>query len=388
MIVRRSSGGFALPAVLVVMIALALVASAAAVLTSTEVRVAALYNLSNRASAAATGALEHAVGHFLNRGPDEGWPVTGTVSGYDYSVAIARDSFDFGSGVAPVSWSAADGHNGNGDGGEVWVLTAIASRGPYQAEQRMRITTMSGTILTTTPFSSGSSFGMSGNSSISGVDASGDASCEDGPAVTLSDPEDEVDVGGSADLDGGDEYSDGDPPYVTEDPSVRFVTPEDVFGLPAGSLDSFQSTPAEFDADPVDPLEGVVYVTGDFGSNGAGSGDLSGSGVLIVHNPLFDPREHDPDDPLYDPVKAADPAYAPATLGNINSGTFEGVIIADTIDKLAGRVEILGSVIMLRRTDDGGDVITGRASVQRSCTAIETATQGLGGVRRLSWSSL
>lgn len=388
MIVRRSSDGFALPAVLVVMVALALVGSAAAVLTSTEVRVAALYNLSNRAGAAALGALEHGVGHFATNGAGEGWPVTGAVSGYDYTVTIVRDSFDFGSGVAPVSWSAVSGHNGDGEGGDVWVLTATAMRGPYRAEQVMRITTLSGTILTSASFSTGSSVGVSGNSSISGVDASGNASCEDGPAVVLADPGDDVDVGGSADLDGGDAHADSDPPYVSEDPTQQFVTPEDVFGLPAGTFDPFQVTPAEFDTDPVVPLEGVVYVTGDFGSNGAGSSDLTGSGVLIVHNPLYDPREHDPDDPLYDPVKAADPAFAPATLGNINKGTFEGVVIADTIDKLTGRVEILGSVVMLRRTDDGQDVMTGRASVQRSCQAIDAATQGLGGVRRLSWSAL
>ncbi len=385
---RLGHAGFALPAVLTLLVALSLVGSAAAILTSTEVRVAALYNLSNRASAAANAGLEHAVAHFGVSGPDNGWPVAGSIGGYDYSVAITRDSFDFGAGQLPVSWSSTAGYNTDDDGQPVWILSSLATRGPYQSSEELRVSVGGGTFQPAAPFTSSSGMTVRGDVTISGVDASGDDSCGgDKPAVVLTDPDDDIDTGGSVDFEGDEAYADSVPPYVAHDPAIMFNTPEEVLGLDPGALDEYQQTGQEFDADPPDTLSGVTYITDDFGSNGAGSGDIDGSGVLIVHNPLYDPRQHDPSDPLYDPVVAADPAYAPATLGNINSGTFNGVVIADRIDKLTGKTKIFGSVVMLRRVDDGRNVATGKVLIQYSCTAIQTSTGGLGGPRRLSWSA-
>jgi hypothetical protein len=385
---RLGRGGFALPAVLALLIALSLVGSAAAILTSTEVRVATLYNLSNRASAAANAGLEHAVAHFGVSGSDDGWPVAGSIGGYDYSVAITRDSFDFGAGQLPVSWSAAAGYNTDDDGQPVWILSSLATRGPYQSLEELRVSVGGGTFQATSSLTSGSGMKVRGNVTISGVDASGDDSCGgDKPAVVLTDPDDDVDSSGSVDFEGDEAYADSVPPYVGHDATTNFNTPEEVLGLDPGALDGYQQTGQEFDADPPDTLSGVTYITGDFGSNGAGSGDIDGSGVLIVHNPLYDPREHDPSHPLYDPVKAADPTYAPATLGNINTGTFNGIVIADQIDKLTGNTTIFGSVVMLRRVDDGRNVATGQTLIQYSCTAIQTSTGGLGGPRRLAWSA-
>ena len=380
--------GFALPAVLVLLVALSLVGSAAAILTSTEVRVAGLYTLSNRASAAANAGLEHAVAHFGVSGSDDGWPVAGSIGGYDYSVAITRDSFDFGAGQLPVSWSVTVGYNTDGDGQAVWVMSSLATRGPYQATQGLRLSVRGGTLQASAPFTSSSSLRVRGNVTISGVDASEDDSCGgDKPAIVLSDPDDDVDSRGSVDFEGDDAYADSVPPYVAHDVATMFNTPEEVLGLDPRALDVHQQTGSEFDADSPDTLSGITYVTDDFGSNGAGSSDIDGSGVLIVHNPLYDPREHDPSHPLYDPVKAADPQYAPATLGDINKGTFNGIIIADRIDKLTGTTQIFGSVVMLRRVDDGSNVATGQALIQYSCTAIRTSTGGLGGPRRLAWSA-
>jgi hypothetical protein len=381
-------GGFALPAVLALLVALSLVGSAAAILTSTEVRVATLYNLSNRASAAANAGLEHAVAHFGVSGPDDGWPVAGSIGGYDYSVAITRDSFDFGAGRLPVSWSAATGYNTDDSGQPVWILSSLATRGPYQSQEELRVSVGGGTFQPPAPVTSSSGMKVRGNVTISGVDASDDDSCGgDKPAVVLTNPDDDVDSGGSVDIEGDEAYADSIPPYVEYDPAIMFNTPEEVLGLDPGALDGYQQTGQEFDADPPDTLSGITYVTDDFGSNGAGSGDIDGSGVLIIHNPLYDPRQHDPSHALYDAVVAADPAYAPATLGNINTGTFNGVVIADRIDKLTGNTTIFGSVVMLRRVDDGRNVATGQTLIQYSCTAIQTSIGGLGGPRRLSWSA-
>lgn len=384
----RGRAGFALAAVLALLVALSLVGSAAAILTSTDVRVAALYNFSNRASAAANAGLEHAVAHFSASGPDNGWPVVGSIGGYDYSVSITRDSFDFGAGQLPVSWSAAAGYNTDEDGQPVWILSSLATRGPYQSSEELRVSVGGGTFQPAAPFASSSGMKVRGNVTISGVDASDDDACGgDKPAVVLTDSDDGVDTGGSVEFDGDEAYADSVPPYVGHDPAIGFNTPEEVLGLDPGALDGYQQTGAEFDADPPDTLSGITYVTEDFGSNGAGSGDIDGSGVLIVHNPLYDPRQHDPSHDLYDSVVAADPAYAPATLGNITKGTFNGIVIADRIDKLTGKTKIFGSVVMLRRVDDGRNVATGQVLIQYSCTAIQTSTGGLGGPRRLSWSA-
>jgi hypothetical protein len=186
-------------------------------------------------------------------------------------------------------------------------------------------------------------------------------------------------------LDGNPTYAGNDPPYVVADPSPTPVTPEEVLGLPAGALDDLRRTPAEFAADPVVPLEGIVYITGDFGT-GAGSGPgLDGTGVLIVHNPLFDPREHDPADPLYDPSRVADPRYRPAVLGNKTGGTFRGVVIADRIDKFTGQATVYGSVVTLSRTH--GSSLAGKARIQYSCAAVQIASRTMTRPRRLSWAS-
>ena len=168
-------------------------------------------------------------------------------------------------------------------------------------------------------------------------------------------------------------------------PAPTPVTPEEVLGLPAGALDELRRTPAEFAADPVSPLEGIVYLTGDFGT-GAGSGSrLDGTGVLIIHNPLFDPREHDPSDLLYDPSRVADRRYAPAVLGNTAGGTFRGVIIADRIDKFSGQATVYGAVVTLSRTYPSS--LAGKATIQYSCAAVQIASRTMTRPRRLSWAS-
>jgi hypothetical protein len=61
----------------------------------------------------------------------------------------------------------------------------------------------------------------------------------------------------------------------------------------------------------------IVYVNGDYQQPPDGS-----DGLLIVHN-----------------------SNNNATLGNFNSGTFKGLIIADRIDKINGNAQIFGGII-------------------------------------------
>ena len=123
------------------------------------------------------------------------------------------------------------------------------------------------------------------------------------------------------------------------------------------------------------------------GAGEAGGNVVNGTGILIVHNPLYNPREHDPADPLYDAAKVSDPRYAPANLGNINGGTFHGLIIADKIDKINGTIDVIGSVVSLSEIDVT-IVGAGTARVLYSCSALtQAANSSPLPPARLAWSA-
>jgi hypothetical protein len=194
-----------------------------------------------------------------------------------------------------------------------------------------------------------------------------------------------VDANGSVNLNGHSDYSSADPEYTNTDEGIIYVTPEDVLGLEPGDLDSAAQDAATYVAP--DTLSGLVYVNGDYGSGAAGGNIVNGTGILIVHNPLYNPREHDPADPFYDAAKVSDPRYAPANLGNINGGTFHGLIIADKIDKINGTIDVIGSVVSLSEIDVT-IVGAGTARVLYSCSALtQAANSSPLPPARLAWSA-
>ena len=201
----------------------------------------------------------------------------------------------------------------------------------------------------------------------------------------MTDSTNVVDANGSVNLDGHSDYASGDPPYTNTDEGIIYVTPEDVLGLEPGDLDSAAQDAATYVAP--DTLSGLVYVNGDYGAGEAGGNVVNGTGILIVHNPLYNPREHDPADPLYDAAKVSDPRYAPANLGNINGGTFHGLIIADKIDKINGTIDVIGSVVSLSEIDVT-IVGAGTARVLYSCSALtQAANSSPLPPARLAWSA-
>jgi hypothetical protein len=207
---------------------------------------------------------------------------------------------------------------------------------------------------------------------------------ENKPAIVLTDSTDTVSAGGSSDLSCNPVYDVGNPPCVAKRTNIVYVTPEDVLGLEPGDLDALVQDGDTYVAP--DTIGGLVYVNGDYGSGAAGGNNVTGTGILIVHNPLYNPREHDPADPLYNAAKASNPSvYGPANLGNINGGTFRGLIIADKIDKINGNIDIFGAIVSLSEIDVT-KVGAGTAEIKYSCTALQQAGNSFPvPPTRLSW---
>lgn len=392
----RDDRGFALIAVIIVMVILGLIGSAALTLTAGDQKVTRLFADANQADGAASAGLEHAVAVFQANGA---FPFTATINGYSYTVEKSADLYDIdGNTVADTVYLAEDGTlNEAGDGEIVWVLTSTATKSSFKAAQQMRISKRNLTIQAPAALTSNASANLTGNITIDGRNHSTNGTMlsnngntgacnENKPAVTLTDSTEVVQAKGSVNLDGHSSYAGRNPEYTDKNANVVYQSPEDVLGLEPGDLDGVVQTAEDYGS-PTDSIVGLVYVNGDYGSGAAGGNNLSGTGILIVHNPLFNPREHDPNDALYDAAKASDSRYAPANLGNINGGTFHGLIIADKIDKINGNIDVLGAVVSLSEIDVT-IVGAGTAEILYSCSALQQAASSSAlPPERLSWSA-
>jgi Tfp pilus assembly protein PilX len=394
---RNDRRGFALIAVLVAMVVLGLIGGAALNLTAGDQKVTRLFADANQADAAAAAGLEHAIAIFQ---VDGAFPVDSTINGYGYNVTKEADLFDYnGDTVADTVYLASDGtYNETGDGHIVYVLESTATKGAFKAVQRIRVSKRTLDIQAPSALTTNSSANLTGNITIDGrnhttngtlqSDNGNTGACtENKPAVTVTDSTKTISDQGSVLLNGHSDYVSNDPPYTTKDEGIVYVTPEDVLGLEPGDLDS-----AIQDADSYtvpDSISGLVYIDGDYGSTGIeGTNTVSGTGILIVHNPLYNPREHDPSDPMYDAAKASNlEVYGPANLGNINGGTFHGLIIADKINRINGNIDIIGAVVSLTEIDITL-VGNGTARVLYSCSSLQQAANSSPlPPARLAWSS-
>jgi len=403
--VRGRGDGFAIIAVLIVVVVLGLIGGAALSLSTGDARVTQLFSRSAEVDAAATAGLEHGAAQFEGVGPG-GFPLSDSINGYAYDVTIWADTFDYNvDGVRDTVCLAEDGTFNEDCGATdrtVYVLESTATRGSYVAVQRMRVARL---ILTPAvphgALSSNSSIQLTGDIIVDGrnhtidgalvdsLDTSYAKVCEENkPAVMLTDLADTTDVKNAKKNSGptrrGNELF-APTEYVEKDSTIVYVTPEQILGLDQGDLDLIIQ-----DADTYvlpDSIVGLVYVDGDYGSKAIdGTNHINGTGMLVVHNPLYDPREHDPSHPMYNASRASDPAYAPANLGNINGGTFHGIVIADKIDKIDGNLTVLGAIIALSNVD-ATKVGAGTANILYSCEAIQAAGNSLLPAIRLSWKA-
>lgn len=403
------SDAFAVPMVLAFIVALGLLGAGAVWLAVGGLRSAGLYTAHERAARTAEAALDRAVATFADSGAaPRAWPLTGSVGGHAFRATIARDSFDFGHGPRPVWIDAAAGdvRNGDGRGDPVYVIRASASRGSYRSTRLLWVSRHS-TFDLPAAFSVNAR-GMSrwrGPWTISGtnVDAAGapvdpadaavtGACSENRPAIQLTHPTANPIAQGIS-LSGNPAYAGEIPPYVRRDGVEPWSSAEEVLGVEEGALDAAQRSGLQHDAQRPDTLSGLTWITDRAGAVGAcltrtGCANIQGSGVLLVHNPRYDPREHDPTDPRYDPTVVLDPGRAPARLVNLSGGTFHGLVVVDEApDRPGGPVTIHGAVVVLssasgaRREWDG-------SAVRYSCDALSRAARALGlPPRRLAWSA-
>lgn len=100
--------------------------------------------------------------------------------------------------------------------------------------------------------------------------------------------------------------------------------------------------------------DGLRWARGDY------AGPLDGSGILIVHNPAFDPAKHEASrivleggarGPDYDPAYShLDPSRQPARLDILSGGAFSGLIVADAVGSPAARFTLTGALVTLLRS--------------------------------------
>lgn len=262
--------------------------------------------------------------------------------------------------------------------------------------------------------------------------AGGSCSCTQGyPGVAVPCPP--VDLDGDCVCDPGDTCYEatklgaaglaGDPSeWEINSTNPQPYTPDEALGLDPGDLASkLQGLPA---AGATKTSGKITYINNDF--------DLStgGSGVLIVHNPLFEARRWEASDAAngkkynsaltcvernnagtnpnfasYDPcldtgcsasctpalltaagaATQADyiAARVPRNLEQHGANTFSGLIIADKVDKINGTADIIGALISLS-TVSVDKLGNGAAHIYYSCDALAFNTD-VGFSIKLNW---
>lgn len=138
----------------------------------------------------------------------------------------------------------------------------------------------------------------------------------------------------------------GSSPAIIE-PGITLAGPYAILGKPPASLLLEKRADAE---NTSLPFEGITCFKEDY------SGVLKGSGIVIVHNPQFDPERYlasyryslGLESPGYDPSYShLDPANRPAVLEPSGDSLFLGILIADDFRPGSGSLKVLGQMFLL-----------------------------------------
>ena len=426
-----SERGAALPLALLILVGLGFVATGAAFMSSTDSRISASYSASNSAMAAAEAALEHGVMVLdtLSRAgqdPDDQTIVQSSLGRFSYTVTVTSkreqgqdlngdgDQSDVVLYAQSFGYSDAKATGAPGDTAyPVKLLVAVATdihRGTnarvqaevakegWSANLRAPLVLSSPTnvILSGSFDVDGKLYGRDGTLVPAGglapayglsveSKAAAKSSCKYWKAGIQLPSEGVLAVVGSIESRGHVAFDHAillPQNYDAEDPISSFkFTPEEVLaGFSADELQAAQK--AASDVPDWMNLEGVNYVT-----SGNVPNHISGKGILIVHNPNYDVKKYDClTFPLScDPTYRLNPANQPMTLQINANGSFKGVIIADTLIRLGGTFNVLGSVVVLT-TESINLPATGAGYLRWSCEAVRDALNEASSYSvRLSW---
>ncbi len=173
------------------------------------------------------------------------------------------------------------------------------------------------------------------------------------------------------------------------DPNAYPATPAGALGLDPATYQPYLDSLSKTSVPCV--ITGLVVLDMNFPTGSAGGGcEYSGTGILILHNPRYNPRYFDPADPLYSsstsPISGqtaaqyrADAANQPRYFNYNANNSFKGIVIADSIGEIGpgitGSAAILGAMISLDRVN--GSVGTGNATISYSLAAINNAINSI-----------
>jgi hypothetical protein len=423
-------GGFALPLALLILVGIGLVATVAAFLSDTDLRISSSYGGGNRAVAAAEAAVEHGMVRLTQlvragQDPDGVVIVTDTLDGYAYTVTATSKREHSGVGgedfngdgdqtdvvLYDQSFGYADARatGAPGDAGApVKQLVAVAWKGTSRAEVRAEVARdrVDGNFDSPLTLNSPSNAIISGNFDVDGrlytrngvLVASGSLTPAYGattaskaaaktacaywrPAVKIP-LEGALNYSGSSNSTGHVSFNHGnDGNFDAEDSLKTFhFTPEEVLGAMPGELDVYKKSASQV-ADFTN-LSGVNYIT-----SGSVPSKISGSGILIIHNPSYDARKNDCTTFPGSCVAGYDsnPANQPMTVQINANGTFKGIIIVDKLIRLNGNFTMYGALVSLT-TQQVNIPANGSGSLKWSCESVADALNQVTAYGiRLSW---
>lgn len=432
--------GIALITALLVLSILTLLGLLATLTSSTDIKIAGNEKLGTQGQYASEAGIEH-MQVFLNKttnlepSPAPVWAGAGTTSDFatfaSWHPRVKRNIMDgvnvFSTYSATVSFKAvasgkkyygkvafynqSSGYSAAPSGGGGWpvyVITSVARSGNYLSQRNiLEVTKNSKDFAVRGGLTAGGGLNFNGNPTISGVhhDENGvevatGSGCRD---ADLSQPMPATFSNGTT-ISGGSTNifaSPGVADATTRSTNVP-STPWGALGIPYDGKpgEDFVSTfptgswPVEFTGSG--SFTGDRYYKDDdkSGSDGFSNEDITGSGLLVIHNPLFTPGLCtciDGTTPGYpdcwnaaSAVSDADCAAvnAPAVL-DANGGVFRGLIIADQIS-LRGNVEIIGGLVSLTTIHTAQAAAGGNPKILYSCSAIERYAGGQVN-RKLNW---
>jgi hypothetical protein len=290
---------------------------------------------------------------------------------------------------------------------ERWRVDSVGTYAGRQRAVSVELERLPLTPFIQAAYTSASPVDLTGNQTIDGRDH--DINCNvvagDGlPGVSVTNTNPIPDVSGSGEvsanvggstvtIDSGTTHPDPLPvnyPVNNDlDPDIYPINPAAALGLDPAVYQPYLDGMAQTSVPCV--IEGLVVLDMNF-PTGSGSGgcDYDGTGILILHNPRYNPRYFDPIDPLYysstSPIPGqtaaeyrADTANQPRSFNYNANNTFRGIIIADSVGEIGpgitGNAALIGAIISLDRVN--GAIGHGNAEICYSSIAVTQAVNSV-----------